>query len=194
MNQLFFKINLNKYGELKQKQERSKRTFLNTIVLFVLGTAILFGFALYQNSLLKNKFNNRNKLLKSIRKEISEYKDSGDYLSTKDLQRLASLSSDRVFWSQKLVALAEKTNSSIAITHFSYKMNSLSLFGITQLDKDVKEQSLINEFIAELKANKQISSDFPEIQFVKSRRDFEKDVEIVRFQIDCKKGDKGGKK
>ncbi|MEA1973619.1 MAG: hypothetical protein U9N34_10085 [Candidatus Cloacimonadota bacterium] len=194
MNQLFFKINLNKYGELKQKQERSRRTFLNTVIIFVLGTAILYGFALYQNSILKNKFNNRMNLLKSIRKEISEYKDSGDYLSTKDLQRLANLSSDRVFWAMKLVALSEKTNNEIAITHFSYKMNTLSLFGITQLDKGKKEHVLINDFISELRANKQISTDFPEIKFVKSRRDYEKDIEIVRFQVDCKKADNGGRK
>lgn len=193
MNQLFFKINLNKYGELKQKQEKDRRTFLNTIILFVVGSALLFGYVMYLDSMLRNKFNNRADLLKTIRKEISEYKDSGDYLSTKDLQRLANLSTDRVFWSRKLVALSEKTSEDIAITHFSYKMNTLSLFGITQLDKDKKEHQLIDSFISELKANKQISGDFPDIKFVKSRRDFEKDVEIVRFQVDCSRRN-GGKK
>jgi len=54
------------------------------------------------------------------------------------------------------------------------------------MDKKQKEFDLIIEdFINKLKSNEQISSDFPEITFMKSRRDFEKDVEILRFQIDC---------
>ena len=44
---------------------------------------------------------------------------------------------------------------------------------------------MIDNFITKLKSNKQISIDFPDIQFKKSHRDIEKDVEILRFQIDC---------
>ena len=53
------------------------------------------------------------------------------------------------------------------------------------LHKNEKEFDLINEFIENLKNNSQISGDFDEIYFVKSNRDYEKDVEIIRFQIDC---------
>jgi len=56
---------------------------------------------------------------------------------------------------------------------------------ITPKDKNEKEFDLINAFIQSLKDNKQINSDFEEIYFVKSMRDFEKDVEIIRFEIDC---------
>ena len=61
----------------------------------------------------------------------------------------------------------------------------MSLFGITQIDKDRNEFLLIDDFITELKDDIQISKDFPEIKFVRSNRDMEKDVEILRFQIDC---------
>ena len=49
---------------------------------------------------------------------------------------------------------------------------------------------MINDFINKLKNNPQISGDFPDIGFVKSYRDKEKDVEILRFQIDCKNSSK----
>lgn len=197
MNTFYFKINLNKFGELKQKAAAEKRTFRITAisygVIFLIATII----AIILSSNLSGKIKSRSKLLNNIRDEIETYQVSGEFLSSKDLVRLATLSSERIFWTQKLVAISEKTTDKIAITHFSFKNNKLSLFGITRLDRDTKEFNLINNFINELKNNEQISSDFPEIQFVRSNKDKEKDVDILRFQIDCiskSYAKKGGRK
>nr|MDP8269328.1 hypothetical protein [Candidatus Tenebribacter davisii] len=197
MNTFYFAINLNKFGELKQKAESEKRTFkasaISYAVIFIIATII----SIFISENLSSKIKHRSILLNSIRDEIKTYQVSGEFLSSKDLTRLASISSERIFWTQKLVALSEKTTDQIAITYFSFKNNKLSLFGITRLDRDLKEFDLINDFISELKNNEQISTDFPEIQFVKSSKDKEKDVDILRFQIDCISKSytgKGGKK
>ena len=193
MSHLYFKINLNKYGELKRKIEKEKNTFLTTAISFFAITILLYAFALFLNYDLNAKINNRKDLLSEIDKEIKAYQVSGEYLSNKDLERMARISTERIFWAKKLVAFAENTTDKIAITHFSFKNNTLSLYGITKLDKKQKEFDLIDEFIRKLEINTHISSDFPEIIFVKSSRDFEKDVEIMRFQIDCKTEDFGKK-
>ena len=186
MKLLYFKINLNKYGELRRQIEAEKRTFTATALSFIIITAILCGVVIFLNADLQAKINNRSALLSDIKKEIESYQVSGEYLSSKDLARMAKISTERIFWAKKLVALSEQTTDKIAITHFTFKGNTLRLFGITQMDKKQKEFDLIIEdFINKLKSNEQISSDFPEITFMKSRRDFEKDVEILRFQIDC---------
>ncbi len=185
MKQLYFKINLNKYGELRRKIELDKKTFRNTALSFLIITAILYGFVLFLNYNLTGKLNNRKELLSNIRKEIKSYQVSGKFLSSKDLQRLAKISTRRIFWAKKLVALSEQTTDKIAITHFSFKNDILSLYGITKMDKKEKEFDLIDDFMKKLKNNDQISSDFPDIKLVRSRRDFEKSVEILRFQIDC---------
>ena len=185
MNTFYFKINLNKFGELKQKAESEKRTFrisaISYTAIFLIATII----AIILSSNLSAKIKNRSKLLNSIRDEIKTYQVSGEFLSAKDLIRLANISSERIFWTKKLVALSEKTTDKIAITHFSFKNNKLSLYGITRLDRNQNEFELIDDFITELNSDKQISGDFPQIQFVKSSKDIEKDVEILRFQIDC---------
>ncbi|MCD4652166.1 MAG: hypothetical protein K8S56_10350, partial [Candidatus Cloacimonetes bacterium] len=98
------------------------------------------------------------------------------------------------FWAKKLVALAEREDDKIAITHFSFKREKLSLYGITQVDKKEKEHDLINAFIEDLKQKKQISEDFDDILFVKSRRDREKEVDIIRFQIDLISEETGKKR
>ena len=185
MNQLFFKINLNKYGELKQAVRKEQRTFRTTALAFIVLTAVIYGVVLYYNGIMARKVDNRSQLLADIKQEIKSYKENDQYLSSKDLTNIAEISTDRIFWSKKLVALSEKTSDKIAITNFSFKSDVLSIFGITRLDKNEKEFDLINEFIENLKSNSQISGDFDEIYFVKSMRDYEKDVEIIRFQIDC---------
>ncbi len=194
MNEIFFKINLNKYGELKQKAESEKRVFQFTLIGFILIVVVMTGFVVGFNMSLQAKIDNRSKLLNEIRGKIETYEVSGEFLSKQDLERIASVSNERIFWAKKLVALSEKTNDKIAITNFSFKGNHLSLYGITKLDKNQKEFDLINDFIDELKNNVHINSDFPEVTFVLSRLDFEKDVEILRFQIDLisKSSDEGG--
>lgn len=185
MNQKYFNINLNKYGELRQKIEAEKKTFLVTAISYLTILIIASVLSSMINFNLKTKIKNRSKLLKNIKQEIKTYEVSGEFLSKKDLERLARISTERVFWAKKLVAFSEKTTDKIAITHFSFKNERLSLFGITKLDKKQREFDLIDEFITELKNNEQINIDFPKIKFVRSNRDFEKDVEIMRFQIDC---------
>jgi len=185
MNQLYFKINLNKYGELRQKEMKERRSFQTTAIFFLVAAAIIYGVVLYYNSAMAQKVANRSQLLTEIKQEIKSYQENDQYLSKNDLNNIAEISTDRIFWSKKLVALSEKTSDKVAITNFSYKGDVLSIFGITRLDRDQKEFDLINEFIENLKNNDQISVDFGEILFVKSMRDFEKDVEILRFQIDC---------
>ena len=185
MSQVYFKINLNKYGELRRKIERENHVFRNTAIVFGFLTLLLFVFALILNGSMQNKVNNRRQLLSDIRKEIKSYQVSGDFLSSNDLERLHKISTERIFWAKKLVALSEQTTDKIAITHFSFKSDVLTLYGITKLDRKEKEFDLIDDFITKLKNNPEISSDFPEIKIVMSRKDKEKDVEILRFQIDC---------
>jgi len=193
MSQLYYKINLNKYGELKQQIERQRKGFLNLTVTFFVITAVMVGLLFGLNGMLNNKIQSRRGLLSEIKKEIKSYQVSGEYLSSNDLNRIAKVSSERIFWAKKLVALSEKTTDKIAITHFSFKNGRLSLFGITKLDKNEKEFDLIDSFITDLKSNEQISGDFPNIKFVKSSTDYEKDVQILRFQIDATTNDVKGR-
>ncbi len=185
MNQLFFKINLNKYGELRRFIEREKKTFRNVVIVFAIALFVFSGLAIYINQDLNSKIREREALLSEIRHEIENYQESGEYLSDEDLNRLAEASMDRIFWAEKLVALSEKAHKDLAITHFAYKNGVLSLYGITHFDQEQSEFELIDDFIESLRQDEQISQDFPDIKFVNSRSDFEKGVQILRFQIDC---------
>ena len=169
---------------MRRNLEKGRLVFRNTVLVFFIATILLYGYVLLLNYDLNSKLNNRKSLLSDIKDEVESYHVSGKFLSSNDLKRLAKISTERIFWSKKLVAISEQTTDKIAITHFAFKNDALSLYGITKLDKSEKEFDLINEFIENLKKKEQISTDFPNIKIVRANRDIEKDVEIVRFQID----------
>jgi len=198
IQQFYFKINLNKFGEMKLQQEKEKKTFIGAILLFGIGTIILFSLVLYMDSLLAKKVQNRIKFLNETELQIASYQKSTEFLSSNDLDLLAKTFTDRIFWAKKLVALSQEIDNKMAITQFSYKSNVLSLYGVTSIDKNQREFDLIDQFIAKLKANPQISLDFPEIKYARASRDKVKDTDILRFQIDCVSRDflnrKGGVK
>jgi len=184
--QFYFKINLNKYGELKQQAEAEARTFRNTVVSFLIFFALLYGVVFVLRNSLDAKVVERKNTLADIESQIEKYQTSGDYLSAEDLQKIAEITRNRIFWAKKLVALAEHTDDRIAIEKFTYKNGVLKLYGITPLERESQEHDLIIEgFIDKLQANAQISGDFPDIYFEKSNKDKEKDTDIIKFEIAC---------
>jgi hypothetical protein len=192
--QFFFKINLNKFGEMKLQQEKEKKTFIQALLLFGIGTIILFAGVLYLDSILAEKVLNRQQFLDETEKQIASYQKSTEFLSSNDLDLLAKTFTERIFWARKLVALSQEIDNKMAITQFSYKNGILSLYGVTSIDRNQREFDLIDMFISKLKANEQISTDFPDIKYARASRDKVKDTDILRFQIDCSSADYNTKK
>lgn len=192
--QFYFKINLNKFGEMKLQQEKEKKTFIQALLLFGIGTIILFAGVLYLDSILAEKVLNRQQFLDETEKQIASYQKSTEFLSSNDLDLLAKTFTERIFWAKKLVALSQEIDNKMAITQFSYKNGILSLYGVTSIDRNQREFDLIDMFIAKLKANEQISTDFPDIKYARASRDKVKDTDILRFQIDCYSADFNTKK
>lgn len=192
--QFYFKINLNKFGEMKLQQERERSTFIKAIVSFGLGALILFGLVIYLDSILAKKVETRRNFLAETERQIASYQKNTEFLSKNDLDLLAETFTDRLFWAKKLVALSQEIDSKMAITQFTYKNGVLSLNGVTPIQPTQREFDLIDSFIAKLKANTQISSDFPEIKYARASRDKVKDTDILRFQIDCYTRDYNSKK
>lgn len=184
-NVFYFKINLNKYGDLKIQTEREKKTLYQAIAFFVLGLLILLGAQLYIGSSLNKKVENRKKFLKETEHQLESYQTSGDYLSSQDLDRLEQTFNNRIFWANKLVALSQEIDQKLAVRKFTYQNGVLTLNGITPIDNNVREIDLVNEFVMRLKSNPEISNDFPEIKIGPITKQEAKDTAIMEFVIEC---------
>lgn len=192
MNQFFFKLNMNKYGEQRIEQMRESRTFRNAAIAFVVGFIIVLVAWFYINHAAGRKLDARKSYLAETNAELQSYQVSGDYLSSNDLNRLARTFTDRIFWAKKMVALGEEIDDKLAVRSFSYANGILTINGITEVDAKVKEFDLINEFIHRLKSNPEISNDFPQIKSGPVVKQIIKDTAIFEFVIECYSSSYGG--
>lgn len=185
INAFYFKINLNKFGELKIQGERERKTFLQAAVIFILGIVIAFGGFIYLNAHLSKKVESRRKFLADTETQLKSFVTSADYLSSQDLDRLERTFNDRIFWANKMVALSQEIDQKLAVRKFTYANGVLTLNGITPVDNNVRELDLINEFILRLKSNPEISNDFPQIKSGLITKQVVKDTAIMEFVIEC---------
>lgn len=186
MTQVFyFKINLNKFGEMKIQAEKEKKTFINAIIGFVVVAVLLSASLFYLNRELSKKVENRQQFLSETEGQLKSFQTSEDYLSSNDLDRLAQTFSNRIFWAKKMVALSREINDKLAVRKFSFANGVLTLNGITPVEKNIREIDLINDFIDRLKSNPEISDDFPQIKSGLITKQTVKDTDIMEFVIEC---------
>ncbi len=181
----YFKINLNKYGEQRLEKERENRTLRNSVIFFAIAFILVLAAWFYIIGNTKHKVEAREQYLSEIQVELQRYRTSGDYLSSEDLDRLARTFNNRIFWARKMVALGAEINDKLAVRKFSYANGVLTINGITEVSTNVKEFDLINGFIDRLKANPEISNDFPNIKSGQVMRQVIKDTAIFEFVIEC---------
>lgn len=185
MNEFYFKINLNKFGELKVQAEREKKTFRNAVICFLLGMVILIAAWVYINNQARLRVENRQKYLAETKKQLESFQTSTDYLSSADLDNLASTFNNRIFWARKMIALGNEIDNKLAVRKFSFANGILTLNGITEVDVNVRELDLIQAFVDRLKNNPEISNDFPQIKSGTITRQIVKDTAILEFVIEC---------
>lgn len=181
----FFRINLNKFGEIKVQAEKEKKTFRTAVIAYGVGFIILVVLLSMINANLKTKVESRKKFLKETESQIKTFETDNEYLSTADLDKLAETFNNRIFWAKKMVALGNEITDKLAVSKFSFNNGILTLNGITPIDSNVKELDLINEFINRLKANPEISNDFPQIKSGQISKQIAKDTAILEFVIEC---------
>lgn len=184
-NVFYFKVNLNKFGEMKLQAERDNKTFRNAVIVYLAGALIMFAGLIFLNNSLKKKVEIREKDLAKAKAELSSYVGQKDYLSVGDVNRLAQTFTNRIFWTRKLEALSNEIDRQLAIRKLNFSNGVLTLNGIIEVNESLKELLVINEFIDRLKANPDISNDFPEIKSGQVTRQVAKDTEILEFVIEC---------
>ena len=123
----YFKINLNKYGEMRLQAEREKKIFINSIVTFAVGFIIIIAVWIYINGMMKTRVESRQRYYTELQKELASYETSEDYLSSKDLDKLAETFNNRIFWAKKMIALSNEIDEKLAVRKFTYANGVLTL-------------------------------------------------------------------
>lgn len=197
MEQFYFGINLNKFGEERMKALKEKKTYVNTIIVFIIIILAISGFTYFNNLNLEKKIQTRKDQLADINKQISSYDNIVSSTNSqnleKDMEKFAQSYNRRIFWTKKLQALAEITSDSLAISKFSYKNGNWDLIGLIKAKKHEVPQDIINKYRTSLIEREEFN-DFRSVEFVNRELvkkmlniDTDHDMDVIYdFKIQCK--------
>lgn len=196
MEQFYFGINLNKFGEERLKALKEKKTYINTVVAFIVIVLAISAFTYFNTLSLDKKIQTRKDQLAEINNQINSYDNIVSSTSSqnleKDMEKFAQSYNRRIFWTKKLQALAEITSDSLAISKFEYKNGNWDLIGLIKAKKHEVPQDIINKYRTSLIEREEFN-DFRSVEFVnrelvKKMLNIETDSDmdvIYDFKIQC---------
>lgn len=190
----FIIINLNQTvnrAQLREQKREVGRWFLFALyALCFIG--IGFGFYSFQSDL--SRLSEERKIrIEDVKNQIESLKeDEGIDLSKADIENLYEWKSNRVLWADKLNVLSEITPEHMAITGVDYSTSlvrreltkRVTITAISRVFNDLKDFTVIENFINTLKANELFKSDFTDIKFINSERFISRSQEILKFKIE----------
>lgn len=180
----YFRINLNKLEDKSEKLKKLRLQGISLIILSLLFIAITYG-NFKQYSMLKQKSKTFEATYYALGDSINSLEKDKNYISENEVMELYDLTNTRIFWTEKLEALAHIVDTSISITYVNFYRDKLYLRGITIAHDKGNRFETISGFIDSLKASPVFGDDFPRIEFSSSERVDYMNRNIINFEVVC---------
>lgn len=181
---MLFNINLNKLEDKSEVIKKMTRQGYGLILISAVMIAIT-AITAFRYSALASKRKEFTQTIVSLKDQIKELEQGENYIGEDQVMDLYDLTNERIFWSEKLEALADLVDTNIAITSLNYQREKLYIKGITLVRNDENRFETISAFIDSLNAAPVFSSDFNRIEFSSSDRTKYRNRNIVNFEIVC---------
>jgi hypothetical protein len=184
----FFRINLNRLEDptiALRKERRESYAFPVLAALFALA-AVVAG---RQAGALDGKLKELRDLKANLISRIEALERDSDYVSEEDVRALHDIDRGRIFWTRKLVSLAELTGDKIVFTRIGYANGRLELTGMAQAGTAAaaggNRFEVVSAFIDRLQASREFTRDFRKVEFVNSKRVDFQDQALLSFEVVC---------
>lgn len=179
-----FAINLNKgEGQAERLARRRNRNDWMLLGVLTLILAVIAYLNVRQAKALNDIEDFRVKRIQEVKSRLEQLTKEGMHVSRDDVENLARIDKDRVFWAGKLMAIAQVLPSEMAITGLFYHNRQLRLNAICRINKEEKEFDKVAMLIERLRSSEMFFSDFQKIQFTESKRVTVDDQDILSMSL-----------
>jgi len=181
-----FKINLNKYEGLAEREARwKKRREMLVISIFLIIFCVMSLYAFRNHQEMSKIISTKQKRIEQIEKRLTELAAAGKNISKSDVLTLARMEKDRFLWATKLKALADILPDDVALTMLDYNNRELTIKAISKIMADEKEFDKVSEFMNMLKTTPFFYREFSNIRFSESHRVRVEQQDILSLVITC---------
>lgn len=180
----YFRVNLNQLEDTSAVLRRQRLQAAGFVALAVLFVAVAAP-AVLINVRLGAKNVEFTSAIEDLEEQIRTLEDNESYIGEQDVLDLYELTQERIFWTEKLEALAVVVDTTVALTALTFSSDKLTLTGITKVVDNTSRFSAISAFIDALKLQPTFANDFTRIEFQSSDRTRFMDRDIMQFEVVC---------
>ncbi|MBD3165512.1 hypothetical protein GF324_02850 [bacterium] len=181
-----FQINLNRQEGYAQREARKRK--IRDRITVTLITILLLGMGYFtwtNDEELRNIERTKEKQLKSIIAQIDSLQRAGQNVNKEDVLSLARLDKERVFWTKKFRAIAERLPKEMTITSLELKRNTFDIGAITPIEENEREFDMVMLYMDRLRKTPEFFEDIDQMKFTESQRFKAGQQEILDFIVTC---------
>ncbi len=181
-----FTINLNREEGFVQRMERKRR--IRDRAILISFSVLLLALAIISwrsDRTFRNIIDSKERQLQRIVAQIDSLQQAGQNVSKEDVLALARLERERVLWTKKLRALAERMPEKMVITRITLQRGLLTIEAMSQIRPNEREFDKVKLFMDRLRATPLFFNDFKDMKFKESKRFNHDDQPLLSFVITC---------
>ena len=180
---MHYNINLVRTTRIEEKKGERKR--LTTLVFLICALSILILSSLYtalEILRMERVLKDEGEKVARIQEEYKRYKASKTIINKADIELLDKLQHERIFWTKKLVAMAQYLPENYWITEFGYKPNSFDVHGYGYITKEQEQLITMDDYLNELRKDTTFNDVFRNTYLNLTERKDERTRERITFK------------
>lgn len=181
-----FRINLNREEGFLQREARKAR--IRARITNVIATALLLlvAFFTYENDReFRDIIRSKDKQIRRIVAQIDSLQKAGQNVSKDDVLALARLDRERVLWTKKIRAMADRLPKKMVLTGLQLERGVLEIDAMSEITEKEKEFDKVKLFMDRLRATPLFFEDISSMKFKESRRIKKEDQNLLMFTVRC---------
>lgn len=180
---MHYNINLVRTALIEQKKGERKR--LTTLVFLICAVGVLAISSLYTAFgilRMERTLADERRKVERIKAEYRRYKASKTIINKADIELLDKLQHNRIFWTKKLVAMAQYLPENYWITEFGFSKNSFDVDGYGYITKEQEQLITMDDYLNQLRADTAFNEVFKNTYLNLTERKDEKTRERINFK------------
>ncbi|MDP8206796.1 MAG: hypothetical protein P9L92_09055 [Candidatus Electryonea clarkiae] len=181
-----FHINLNREeGYLQREARRARlRTQITNVIASVL--LLIMTYLTFDNDKeIRGIVEGKELQLRRIIAQIDSLQKVGQNVSKDDVLALARLDRDRVLWTKKFFAMAERLPKKVVVTGLKLQRGKLLINSMTEVISDERDFDNVKLFMDRLRATPLFFEDISAMKFKESTRFVKHEQELLDFSVVC---------
>jgi len=180
---MHYTINLVRTARQDEKKGEQKK-FMTVVMLLICFGVFLISllFSGIQILMMESQLSEERDKLEIIETEYRRYKATQTIIDKADIELLDTLQHNRIFWTKKLVVMAQYLPENYWMTEFGYNKQSFDVEGYGYISKNQEQLITMDDYLNQVRADTTFNDVFKNTYLNLAERKDEETRERINFK------------